>query len=242
MAFPYLNQKVDWNLVLWQQVHEMAIVFRICVKRILSEKYFAQIKATERPFHVYGYVEDGRRCGGGWNGGLAANVCGYSWISLESVHNRWVDAHFYCAPDVANDPLLQLALRAVDGLAVDSLSESERESAARAIECGYLYRDGEKLYTKILVCGRRDRDRLFDITDRLAEGYLAECAEAVAEKVSGLIRRFVPEHLLGEWMFANDLAGLEVLDSLIEALMKEGVLVPPEDRLGAEGCWMAVGR
>nr|WP_300677546.1 hypothetical protein [uncultured Acetatifactor sp.] len=34
---------------------------------------------------------------------------------------------------------------------------------------------------------------------------MTECAEAVAEKVAGLIRRFVPEHLMGEWEFASAL-------------------------------------
>ena len=96
------------------------------------------------------------------------------------------------------------------------------------------------LYTKILVCKEKDRDRLFDITSGLTNGYLTECAEAVAEKLSGMIRRFVPEHLLGEWKFANDLAALTVLDALIEHMIKMGLLTPPENGVGAEGCWMGL--
>ena len=86
----------------------------------------------------------------------------------------------------------------MQGLALDSLSEAEKEYAARAIECGYVYRERERLYTKILVCEKRDYDRLFHITDGLCRGHLRECAMAAAEKLSRLISRFVPGYLLGE--------------------------------------------
>ena len=240
MAFPYLNRRADWNLILWQQVQQMEHVFIGCVHNVLSRKYFSQVKKIERPFHVYGYVDDGRSYGGGQDGVYASNICGYPWVYLENIYNNWIDRHFDCGHNVANDSRLQLAMRAVDGLAVDSLSDAEREHAAKAIECGYLYRDGENLYTKILVCERKDRDRLFAVTDRLADGYLTECAETVAEKLSGLIRRFVPEHLLGEWEYAIGLGGMMVLDSLVDCLVQMGILTPPENRLGAEGCWMSV--
>nr|WP_300677548.1 hypothetical protein [uncultured Acetatifactor sp.] len=134
---------------------------------ILSQKYFAQVKKEERPFHVYGYVDDGERHGGGQDGVYASNICGYSWVYAENIYNNWIQPHFNCDHDMGNDLRLQLALRAVDGLAVDSLSDREKEYAARAVECGYLYRDGEKLYTKILVCQRKDQNRLFGITNRL---------------------------------------------------------------------------
>ena len=170
----------------------------------------------------------------------ASNVCGYSWVYVENIYNNWIRPHFHCDHDMGNNLRLQLALRAVDGLAVDSLSDREKEYAARGVECGYLYRDGDKLYTKILVCQRKDQNRLFGITNRLMEGHLAECAEAVAEKVADLIRRFVPEHLMGEWESASDLGNGNVLDSLIAHMVEKGMLVPPEGGLGAEGCWMVV--
>lgn len=125
---------------------------------------------------------------------------------------------------------------------MEELSEAGKEHAARAIECGYLYREGNRLYTKILVCGTGDEDRLFDVTDGLARGHLEEAARSVAEKVAGCIRRFVPEHLLGEWKYANCLAAQPVLDTLLDTLVAEKVLTPPENGVGAEGCWMCVER
>ncbi|MBR3751003.1 MAG: hypothetical protein IKK58_04450 [Clostridia bacterium] len=65
-------------------------------------------------------------------------------------------------------------------------------------------------------------------------------AEIVAAKIAELIKSSVPDHLLGEWSFANTLASLPVLDAVVERLIEKGVLTPPEDGIGAEGCWMSV--
>lgn len=123
---------------------------------------------------------------------------------------------------------------------MEELSEAGKEHAARAIECGYLYREGDRLYTKILVCGAGDEDRLFDITKGLGHGHLEESAQRVAEKVAGCIRRFVPEHLMGEWKYANMLAAQPVLNAMLDALVEAKALIPPENGVGAEGCWMIV--
>ena len=40
--------------------------------------------------------------------------------------------------------------------------------------------------------------------------------------------------------FANVLANSPVLDAVVECLIEKGVLTPPEDGIGAEGCWMSV--
>ncbi len=135
---------------------------------------------------------------------------------------------------------IQLALRAINGLDVASLSENEKEIAAKAIECGYLYREGDMLYTKILVNALSDIDRVFDISNALQNGYFDADAEIVAAKVAELIKKSLPDYLLGEWEFANRLANMPIVDAVVECLIEKGVLTPPEDGIGAEGCWMSV--
>lgn len=135
---------------------------------------------------------------------------------------------------------IQLALRAIGGIAISTLSENEKESAAKAVECGYLYREGEMLYTKILVNDWKDNNRLFSLTTRLSEGYFETEAQKTAEKIAALIRKSVPEHLLGDWEVANALANTPIYDSLAEVLIEKGILTPPRDGIGAEGCWMSV--
>ena len=59
---------------------------------------------------------------------------------------------------------------------------------------------------------------------------------------SELNRNAVSGYLLGEWQFANIFVSMSVLDLLVEALIEQGVLVLPEDGIGAEDCWMAVAK
>ena len=240
LAFPYLNKKVDMNLILWQQVFCIADAFSHCVECALKKNHFADVEKTDRPFSVFGYVDNGKYYGGGWDGVDAQNVCGFSNVHLDNIYIARIKKHFSCGLNVSNEPKIQLALRAIEGLDISSLSETEKEHAAKAIECGYLYRDGNMLYTKILVNALSDRDRLFDISNALQNGYFDADAEIVAAKVAELIKKSVPDYLLGEWRLANNLANLPILDSVVECLIEKGVLTPPEDGIGAEGCWMSV--
>ena len=240
LAFPYLNKKIDINLILWQQISNIADAFSYCVKRELEQKYFADTTKPDRPFSVFGYVDNGKYYGCGWDGVDAQNVCGFSNVHLDNIYITRIKKHFSCGLNVSKDPQTQLALRAIEGLDITSLSEKEKEHAAKAIECGYLYRDGDMLYTKILVNALSDRDRLFDISNALQNGYFDADAESVAAKVAVLIKKSVPDYLLGEWRLANNLASMPILDAVVECLIEKGVLTPPENGIGAEGCWMSV--
>ncbi|MCH5268980.1 MAG: hypothetical protein J1E62_11660, partial [Lachnospiraceae bacterium] len=242
LAFPYLNKKTDLNLILWQQVKAIGDTFERNVNRILSEKYFAGTEETHRQFNIFGYVDNGKYYGGGWDTSQANNLCGYSEILFSNIYISRIKIHFHCDHNAALDPQLQLALRSINGLDADSLTEAEKEHAAKAIECGYLYREGNTLYTKILVSDMKDKDRLFDISRGLSKGYYEEIADKIAEQLADLIKAAVPEHLLGEWRFANSLAASPMIDALVEELIKQNTLTPPADGIGAEGCWMIVAK
>ena len=245
LAYPYLNKKVDMNLILWQQISEISRAFSENVKRILKEKHFSDVAEVERPYSSFGYVDNGKYYGGGCDGEYAENVCGFSKVHLRNIYITRVKAHFRCGHNISRDPQIQLALRAIEGLDITTLSEKEKEHAAKAIECGYLYRDGDMLYTKILVNALTDNytlleKDLFKISNGLKNGYFDADAEIVAEELATLIKKSIPEYLYGEWRFANILANSPVLDAVVECLIEKGVLTPPEDGIGAEGCWMSV--
>ena len=121
-----------------------------------------------------------------------------------------------------------------------ALSEDEKEHAAKAIECGYLYREGDMLYTKILVSSWKERSSVFEFSWNFPEQCFEAEAERVAEKIAGFIKKTVPKHLFTEWDYVNTLADLPTIDALVEILIEKGLLVPPEDGIGAEGCWMFV--
>ena len=217
----------------------MSGVFSEKVENILTEKYFKEVEQTKRPFSVFGYVDNGKHYGGGWDGIMANNICGYSAVGMDNIYITRIKNHFHCGHNISNDPQMLLTIRAIDGLPISSLSETEKEHAAKAIGCGYLYRENDMLYTKILVNEVKDNSRLFNISGGLHNAFEEEC-QIVAAKLAALIKKSIPTYLLGEWKFANILANMPVLDSVVESLIEQGILIPPKDGIGAEGCWMSV--
>ena len=163
-------------------------------------------------------------------------------MHFDNIYIARIKKHFSCGHDISNDPLLQLAIRAIDGLDINTLTETEKEHSAKAIECGYLYRDGDMLYTKILACRLDDRDDLFKVSHGLDKGVFDAHAKTVADKLALLFKKSIPEHLLDEWEHANSLANLPILDAVVEHLIEKGILTPPENGIGAEGCWMSVNK
>lgn len=240
LAFPYMNKKVDMNLILWQQIKRITSSFSNTVIRILGEKYFKDEKKPDRPFSVFGYEYNGKTYGGGQDGIEASNICGFTEVHCDNIYNARIRKHFHCGHNISNDPQLQMALQAMDGLDVNTLSKGQKEHAAKAMEQGYIYREGDMLYTKLLTVEGKDWERLFEISDRLENGYFEKEAEAVAEKMAALIRKHIPEYLHREWRFANIVANIPVLDTVVEGLIERGILTPPENGVGAEGCWMTV--
>lgn len=240
LAFPYLNKKKDLNLIIWQQIQAIAWAFERNVQRILREKYFGKEEIPKRPFTVYGHECNGKYYGCGNDGMGARNLCGYSLITFNNIYISRIKKHFGCGHNISTDVQLQLALRAIEGLEISSLSEDEKEQAAKAVECGYLYREGETLYTKILMSDWKDHEHFFDVSNELVHGYFEKEAEEIAEKIAVLTKKALPDYLMGEWEKVNKLAGLPVLDSIVEALIGNGVITPPENGIGAEGCWGVV--
>ena len=210
------------------------------VEDLLKEKYFADVPPVERPFHLFGYEafeDDGDFCG--WDGIMAKNVCGYRKVWFENLYTKQLQAHFHCGHDISNDEQLQLAIRAIDGLSIADLNEDEQEQAARAIKQGYLMREGDTLYTRILVMKKKDAERVFQIDHDLRDK-LRPLAETVAEQTAAWLRSVLPAHLLCEYHRVRYLASGGVVHAVLADLCQNCLLEIPEDGIGAEGCWMTV--
>ena len=136
LAFPYLNKEVDLNLILWQQIFWMSNALEEQATGILETKYFADIVTPDRPFTVYGFESIGRHFGCGMDGTAAQEICGYSNVHMTNIYISRIQKHFHCGHNISQDPMLLLTIRAIEGLSVDSLSEDEKEIAAKAIEQG----------------------------------------------------------------------------------------------------------
>ena len=240
LSFPYLNKYVDLNLILWEQLFSIAYALQNQVTAILETKYFQNDIAPKRPFSVFGFESIGRDFGCGMDGTMANCICDYSRIGLTNIYISRIRPHFHCGHNISQDPVLLMTIRAIEGLNVNTLYENEKEFAAKAIEQGLILREGDMLYTKILVHDWEDGDKLFAVSDRLASGYFDKAAEAIAQSIAELIRATLPEYLMNEWRHANRLASLPMVDALAEALIERGILTAPVDGIGAEGCFMEI--
>ena len=242
--FPYLNRKHDetLHLIWWQHIPVLAYKLGDMVEELLREKYFADVAPSKRLFHLFGYEykETGKLEGFcGWDGITAKNICGYRHVKVENLYTPHLQPHFHCGHDIANDEKLQLAIRAIDGLPVSELNEDEQEQAARAIECGYLMREEDTLYTRILVMNREDAERVYLIDHDFRE-QLGPLAEEVAGEVAAWLRSVLPAHLLPDYLKVASLGSASVVHAVFEDLLSRGLLEAPERGIGAEGCWMTV--
>ena len=118
---------------------------------------------------------------------------------------------------------------------MESLSEGEKESAAKAIECGYLRKNGNILEPKVLVIGEHDSKNFYNLLSGCEEE-LDALAEKIAADVAAFIKQHLPQHLMEEYQFYNSLiASSHTVHDVIEECIREGILSTPQSRLCAEG-------
>ncbi len=239
LQLPYLNRNVDISLILWHHINRITMHLTNMVYDRLGNKYFANRKEVKRPFSVFGYFDIGISYGCGQDGIEASNICGYKKVELQNIYISRILPHFHCGHNIGNDPSLQLAIRSIQGIKIEELTDVEKEYAAKAMECGYIYREDDILYTKILVFEMKDKEKIYDINNKITSE-LEKLTDRIAKEIHELIEEIVPDYLLNEYKFFNIIAGIPIIDLVVEALIDKGYLVPPKDRVGAEGCWMCV--
>ena len=67
--------------------------------------------------------------------------------------------------------------------------------------------------------------------------------EQIAAELSVFMRTHIPEHLMNEYqIYTGLIAGVRILAKAIEECINEGLLVEPENKVGAEGVLMIVER
>ena len=158
-----------------------------------------------------------------------------------NIYSDRIDKHFGCGHNLSTDPHIIMTLRSVGGLKTDSLTEPEKEIAAKAIECGYLKKDGDILEPKILVLKADDEAKFYNLLSDFEED-----SKRIAEKIAGdmadYIKKHIPKHLLCEYQYYNSLiASVRLMHDTVEECIKEGLLVAPESKVCAEGTYLVVG-
>ena len=125
-----------------------------------------------------------------------------------------MDAHFYCGHNLAHDPQLLMVLKAIGGISIDELSETEKEIAAKGIECGYLRKNGTAIEPKMIVIDRKDDQDFYNLSSDLIRD-MGTLIEQIAEELSTFMRTHIPKHLLNEYQIYTELiAGSRILADL----------------------------
>ncbi|HIS33132.1 MAG TPA: RNA polymerase sigma factor [Candidatus Limivivens intestinipullorum] len=244
LSFPFLSPQTDVAFILWPLISFVNWKLKEQVNEILAERYFADIVLPKREFTSAAVAVHGQeplQMGFyGCDGVVANDLCGYARVFFDNIYGERMDKHFGCDHNLSIDPEILLTLRAIGGISADSLSEEEKEIAAKAIECGYLRRNGRILEPKILVFREEDMPAFTNLLSDFDEES-RRIAEKIAGELAAYMKRHIPKHLLGEYPNYNLLiAGVRILRDTIEECIRRGMLTIPESRIGADGTFMTV--
>ncbi len=244
LALPYLSEQNDLRFILWTLISRIDWGFELRLNEVIAQKYFSDITPVEREyscaaiafregerqeFNFYGCDEIG-----------STFVPGYKTVVVSNVYGERMDKHFSCGHSISTDPKLLMVLRAIGGLSLEDLTEEEKEVVAKGLECGYLRKKGNVVEPQIIVLERKYAEEFAKIQDEFVDE-MTDVIEDIAKEVSVYMKKHIPEHLLNEYaIYTRLLAGSELLPAVIEECIKEGLLLAPEKRVGAEGVLMIV--
>lgn len=244
LSFPYLSEQKDLRFIMWSLISRTVWDFEEKINKVLAEKYFSDVTPVKRDFScvAVAYTDEQKPAFDfyGCDGIAATSIGGYKSVFVSNIYGKRIDKYFHCGHNLSHDPKLLMILRAIGGIAIDELSETEKEIAAKAIECGYLRKVGNIIEPKIIVIDRKNDMDFYNLSFDFNND-MGMVIEQIAAELSVFMRTHIPEHLLNEYqIYTGLIAGVRILAKAIEECINEGLLVEPKHKVGAEGMLMIV--
>lgn len=247
LNFPYLSSQDNISFILWSLISRTFWNFEGDITDIIKQKYFSDIVTSNRPFSSAAIAfrannEDNipRFDFYGSDGIDATSVGGYRNVFISNIYGKRIDKHFHCGHNFSHDPKLIMLLKTIGGLHIDKLNDSEKEIAAKTIECGYIRKVGDILEPKIIVIDKKHDMDFFSLSNRLHDN-MNDIKENIAAELAAFMKKHIPNHLICEYqIYIQLIAGIRILSRTIEELIKENILSTPENKVGAEGMLMIV--
>ena len=244
LDFPYLSPQIDLRFILWSLINESVWYIKERVDDILEEKFFKDVKLPERKFTTVAVaVKEGTPYGGrfyGCDGNETRDFCGYSYVFVRNIYGKRIDKHFYAGQDITNDEKINLTLKAIGGMYVSELTEEQKEIAAKTIECGFLRKSGDILEPQIVTIEFKEWEKYRNLLCGYYDSVEVICNEIAVELHDYMVSH-IQKHLLNEYKSYNLLvAGINVLNDLIEKCIEENILTTPKKRIGPEGVLLVV--
>lgn len=246
LSFPYLSEQKDLRFIMWSLISRTVWDFEERINKVLAEKYFSDIAPVNRAFSCVAVAYTDEQYPEfdfyGSDGIDATSIGGYKSVFASNIYGKRIDKHFHCGHNLSNDPKLLMVLRAIGGIAIDHLSKSEKEIAAKALECGYLRKNGNIIEPKIIVIDRKNDMDFYNLSFDFNND-MGTVIEQIAAELSVFMKTHIPEHLMNEYqIYTGLIAGVRILAKTIEECINAGLLVEPENKVGAEGVLMIVER
>lgn len=244
LAFPYLSAQNDLHYILWSFIPKTLWDFEQKINKRIAEKYFPNVAPVDRKYSCVAVaLTDGQNPTFDLyesDGICAAEVGGYKSVFISNLYGTRINKHFDCYHNFAHDAALLMILKAIGGLSIDSLTEAEKEIAAKALECDYLRKQGNIMEPKIVVIERQTAADFYNLAFDLNKDMEA-LIEEIAEELADFMQNHIPEHLINEYQIYTQLiTGTRMLSAVIEECIKDGVLSAPKKPRGAEGMLMIV--
>lgn len=244
LSFPYLSAQNDLQFIMWDLILGIVLDFEGRINQILAEKYFSDVTPVNREFScvAIAYTDEQKLFSDfyGCDGICASSVGGYRSVHISNIYGKHIKARFHCDHNLAQDQKLLMVLKAIGGISIDELSETEKEIAAKALECSYLRKNGNIIEPKILVIDKKDRESFHRLTSDFNQD-IGDLAEQIATELAEFMRSHIPEYLMNEYqIYTSLIAGVRIHSKVIDKCIDEGLLLKPENRIGAEGMLMTV--
>jgi RNA polymerase sigma factor (sigma-70 family) len=245
LLFPYLSEQSDATFIMWALISRTIWDFEKRVKEVIGKNYFSDVEPVKREFTTVAMAfRDDMNPNFGFYGcdGIQSNsVWKYRYVHFSNIYGARKEKHFACDHNITNDDKLLLTLKALDGtLSIDELSDTEKEVAAKAIECGHIRKCGKILLPKIIAYEKKLDKAFHNMSIALNENTEA-LVERIAKELAEFMRKNIPEHLINEYeYYTGCIAGVRFLHETIEACIKERLLCEPENKIGAEGVLMVI--
>lgn len=247
MAFPYINKPKDMQQLLWLMITNAIWGFSGETEKIMAREYFANVKeaiaTTGRTFTCCAIArkEDESKLpyGYGSDGCHARDFCGYSMVEFRNIYGAKKDAYHRAGDNIAQNTTLAFILHTIGGIAVDSLTEEQKELAARGLESGLLCKKDGMLEPALIVLDHKTLNELMEELNGLYV-LLKPCCEELAAAVAKHIKAHIQKHLLDEYKTYNMAIGASITSCVIDKCVERGLLNEPENRIGPEGVLLVV--
>ncbi|MEE1315568.1 MAG: RNA polymerase sigma factor [Faecalimonas sp.] len=244
LSFPFLSCQDDIRFILWSLISRTFWNFESDITELIKKKHFNNIEPVNRPFSTVAVAfreDDTPRFDFYGSDGIdATSVCGYRHIFTSNIYGKRIEKHFHCGHNLSHDQKLIMLIRSIGGMHIDTLTDDEKEIVAKAIECGYIRKNGDVFEPNIIVMNKTDEKAFYTLSNRLHDN-MGEIKEAIADELATFMKAHIPEHLMNEYeIYIQLIAGIRILSATIEECIKEELLTEPKQKLGAEGMIMVV--